>query len=245
MSVYVCSYNPAIKSGFDLQIEAGRIAIRGRNACNVAEGEAPLAMPELVIDLSALKARRDWSDFALWLVGFNYRDNRVFAPFNLYAVSAGSKNDPSQQALTDGRSYSIHIFMPTADSTFLDASFIVYVHPQIGLTCNLPVAEKAWTGQPLVDRPSLAIDAPLEILSGGTVSCVLRLLDHKGKVLKKSPDVYLETTAGYLPRLRVPLTAGRGDFPVSALGLAPGDSFKVKAGFKHYSGVAEHVFQVV
>ena len=34
-------------------------------------------------------------------------------------------------------------------------------------------------------------------------------------------------------------------FRVGALGLAPGDSFWVKAGFRHYSGVAELAFRVV
>ena len=245
MAIYFCTHNPAILVGFDLRVEADRIVVNGRNACNVQEGAEPIPMPEMAIELAALKARRDWSDFALWLVGADYVANQLFPPFNLYAASANTRNDPQQQAQRDGWNYPIHIFVPTADSSFLDSSIIVYVHPELGFTCNRPSAEKAWTGQPLVDRPTLVLDAPDRLHADGTVRCGLRLLDHAGKPLTRSPEVFLEATAGYLPRPRVPLVAGKGVFAVSALGLVAGERFKVKAGFRHYSGIAEHWFEVI
>ncbi len=245
MSIYFCAHNPTIQVGFDLRVEANRIVVNGRNTCNVPEGAVPLAMPEMTIELDALRARRDWSDFGLWLVGADYVANLLFPPFNLYAASATTRNDPRQQALRDGWNYPLHIFVPTADSSFLDSSIIVYVHPVLGFTCNRPTTEKIWTGQPLVDRPTLALDAPIRIPADGTVRCGLRLLDHAGKPLARSPEVFLEATGGYLPRPRVPLVAGKGAFAVSALGLVAGERFKVKAGFRHYSGIAEHWFEVV
>jgi len=59
-----------------------------------------------------------------------------------------------------------------------------------------------------------------------------------------SCEVHLETTGGQLARSRLSLDAGKGSFAVSASGLEPGERFKIKAGFRHYSGVAEHWFEV-
>jgi hypothetical protein len=43
----------------------------------------------------------------------------------------------------------------------------------------------------------------------------------------------------------VQLEAGQGSLAVQANGLEPGERFKVKAGFRHFSGLAEHWLAVV
>ncbi len=38
---------------------------------------------------------------------------------------------------------------------------------------------------------------------------------------------------------------GKAQFKVMALGLDVGDTIRVKAGFRHYGGLAEHSLQVI
>jgi hypothetical protein len=146
VAIHVCTYRSTIRSGFDIQVTPERIAIHGVNGCNGEPGAPPAPLPPVIVDLADLRARRDWSDFALWVVGVDFYANRCFEPFNLYALTAATKYDPQQQAQRDRRSYPIHIFVPTAESDFLDCSIVAYAHPELGLTSNLPVVPRAWTG---------------------------------------------------------------------------------------------------
>jgi hypothetical protein len=58
-------------------------------------------------------------------------------------------------------------------------------------------------------------------------------------------EVFLETTGGQIARPRLKLEDGQGSVAVQASALEPGERFKVKAGFRHFSGVAEHWLEVV
>jgi len=245
VAIHVCTYHSTIRSGFDIQVAPERIAIHGVNGCNGEPGAPPVSLPPVIVDLADLRARRDWSDFALWVVGVDFYANRCFEPFNLYALTAATKYDPQQQAQRDRRSYPIHIFVPTAESDFLDCSIVAYAHPELGLTSNLPVVPRAWTGKPLVDRPGLRLSGPATITANGTARIAIDLLDHRGEPFTRRCDIFLETTGGQIARPRLQLEAGQGSVAVQASALEPGERFKVKAGFRHFSGVAEHWFEVV
>ena len=49
----------------------------------------------------------------------------------------------------------------------------------------------------------------------------------------------------YLPKRRVSAPSGSASFKVAATGLDPGDTFKVKVGFRNYSGLLDVPFEVV
>ena len=57
--------------------------------------------------------------------------------------------------------------------------------------------------------------------------------------------VYLEAVSGQLPQSRVSLSKGSAGFRVGAFGLEPGAVIRVKAGFRFFSGLAEHHLRVV
>lgn len=61
----------------------------------------------------------------------------------------------------------------------------------------------------------------------------------------KSPTVYLEAVNGYLPKTRVVPKDGSALFKYRALGLEPGDTMRVKAGFHRFTGMSELEFKVV
>lgn len=60
-----------------------------------------------------------------------------------------------------------------------------------------------------------------------------------------SANVYLQTTGGYINKQRVFVSSNGASIIVRALDLEPGDKFKVKAGYRNYTGVSEINYKVV
>ena len=60
-------------------------------------------------------------------------------------------------------------------------------------------------------------------------------------------DVYLEALSGHLPRRKLTLDPATGRAPVSVtvLGLEPGETLTLKAGFRYYTNAASHTLRVV
>lgn len=232
--------------GLDLQITADTLTINGRNgACpGLTEGES-IALPEMAVTLADLRQRSDFADFSLYVVGADLPRNILIPPINSYVETQVSKATQVDLARSMRLMFPLHIFVPTMDCDFTECSILAHVHPDLGLTCNLPVQERSIAAPPLIDRTALRLTVPAEVVAGGTARCSLELLDAAGDPLARDCAVYLETTGAYLPKQRVALVAGRADFDAVALGLAAGDAFRIKAGFKHYSGVTDATIAVV
>lgn len=57
-------------------------------------------------------------------------------------------------------------------------------------------------------------------------------------------QVYLEQVSGMLNKTRVNLTNGQGSFKLFATGLESGETLRVKAGFKNFTGVSDFSINV-
>ena len=73
----------------------------------------------------------------------------------------------------------------------------------------------------------------------------MQLIDADAKPIVHVTTLFLEETGGYLPKRRVLAPGGSASFNVSATGLDPGDTFKVKVGFRNYSGLLDVPFEVI
>jgi hypothetical protein len=94
--------------------------------------------------------------------------------------------------------------------------------------------------------PSLKItSAPRLVRAGEVAELEVTVVDRgRGTLMKQAATVYLETTAGYLPRTRV-IANPTATFKVRALDLEAGDEIKVKVGFSNYPGADEAIIKVV
>ena len=87
--------------------------------------------------------------------------------------------------------------------------------------------------------PSVEFDpTAATVAPEGRVTLGYRVLNPEGKLHSEAAESYVEATGGYLPLARI-VTRGQGTLSINAQGLTPGQSFKVKAGFKYYPGKAE------
>lgn len=230
--------NTTVPLGLAVTVSPGTITVTGVN-----RGGDPVALPELVISRDDLRQRADFADFSLYAIGLDLAGNRWGEPFNTYAVTKATKETQHALALAMGVILPVHIFIPTMDCDFTECGILVHVHPDLGLTSDVPAEIRS--AAPLIDRITLRLTAPAEVVAGGTARCVVDVLDGTGTPFARDCMVYLESTGAYLPKQRIGVIAGRADFDAVALGLVAGDAFRIKAGFKHYSGVTDATIAVV
>ena len=68
------------------------------------------------------------------------------------------------------------------------------------------------------------------ITADGHDTVNFKMVDKDDNLIEKNSEAYLESTGGYLPKTRIPITNGLGSFKVTALGLEASDTFKIKIG---------------
>lgn len=188
------------------------------------------------------------SDAACWVIGVGYTsdegNNHSFPAFNSLAYSTSSKAHPMRESRHNGAPVALMMYHSFADDNYTDASYTMKYNKAYGFSTNMSGWEKASDYNYLTE---LASSLPsISITSGGgsidadgydTVG--FDVVDSGGNKLSSNGDIYLEHTGGYLPMNRVATTNGSGSFKVGALGMTSGDSFKVKVGFRNYSGLVD------
>lgn len=123
------------------------------------------------------------------------------------------------------------LLTPYKGCTLNEATLLLYDDGKLNLSelsIDLQVEERYLAYQ------QIAIDGPTAVAAGGTIS-----LD----ILQAIPGttIYLETTSGLLNRARL---TNSNTVQFIAQGLEPGETVKIKAGYKYWSGDAEHFITI-
>jgi hypothetical protein len=72
----------------------------------------------------------------------------------------------------------------------------------------------------------------------------VQVLDANDMPIEHDAEIFLEAVNGYLPKTRIKTVNGQASVPFMALGLVAGDSARVKAGFKYFSGASDVSIQI-
>lgn len=200
------------------------------------------------------------SDAACWVIGVGFatmasvgeasqsplqdRFHYTQAAFNAISYSHNNKTHPLRSSRQYGAPAALFCYRPFTDTAFTDCSYTLKYNKGYGFSTNLD----GWTngsGYNYVADLGEALPS-FNITSGGgsidadgydTVN--FTMVDSDGNTINHATDVYLEHTGGYLPHHRVSITDGTGSFKVGALGMTSGDTFRVKMGFRSYSGLTD------
>lgn len=93
---------------------------------------------------------------------------------------------------------------------------------------------------------SLVLEGPSKITADGAATMTVRAVRHDLRETDKcQSEVYVEMVSGYAPHTRVRLRDGIARFKVMALGLEPGESMRMKVGWRFFPGLAEATLSVV
>jgi len=201
------------------------------------------------LDLDAAMGDAEWSDYGNWVFPLD-QQGAPGIPFNRYIETTNTKARTPRLLQLKKVNCALQVYVPFGSCDFSNCSFSIAHHPDYGMIGNLDPGAKVTFAEVLKGAsrafPKLAISGPAEVAPDGSALLTVSLKTSSGTLIRDaSPQVYLEQTAGYLPKRRVVPQDGNAQFKVSALGLEVGDSIRVKAGFRHYAGLAEHTLQVI
>lgn len=175
-------------------------------------------------------------------------------PISVLAESTVTRRPPRHTRAGRGECWPVMMALSHPELPFTEASFLVRSAAGFSFSSNLEDWEEldaeppgGATGGILGTLPTIALEHhAVSIPVGGETSLGLRIVDAAGVLDPRCVHtVHLEETGGFVPLRRVMTTDGLASFRISALGMAAGDVFKVKAGFRHFSGCDEVLVTVV
>lgn len=160
---------------------------------------------------------------------------------NWYAFSSVVKLHPKMFGQIMDAYGPVSILSPRADCKFTDMVFFIKKHRAHKVVTNLSdVGEVEHFNSSFSDPrwPQVFLDAPPTLPAGGSADVRASVTNYPGEF-----TFHFEATAGYLSKRRV--RGVNGYTRLTALGLAPGDTIKLKAGFHYTPGLAEAEILVV
>ncbi|MGJ4927458.1 hypothetical protein ACQR1K_09955 [Bradyrhizobium sp. HKCCYLRH3095] len=228
----------------------GARRVRGEDLADRLAGRLFEEIGGVSLDLDSDLGKREWDDHANWIFPMDFI-GRPQAPFNRYAATKETKARAPRHLAILGRNCPLQVHVPFASCDFMTSSFSIALHPDFGLVGNLDAGTEITMHDNLSDARQAFADIALtadslELKSDAYATVTARLVDVTGsEITDADAELHLEATGGYLPKQRVVTQQGRAQFRVGALGLLAGDAFRVKTGFRHFSGVSELTFRVI
>ena len=219
----------------------------GIEGATVHEGFAGLMLqrPQVfTTSIEELWTHKQWKDASVWCLNFGPGTQPRL--YNFIAESFPTRRTFQNTTQLFGLSSTISLFVPYAEADFSDMHFTVFLSDKgERLVANIPFEEK--TREYMETRfrlflPVLTVSGPDTLAPDAQGEYTLRAF-LGGEICDQPLDVELEHVNGYLPKTRLRVR-GEATFRASALGLLPGDTLKVKAGFRYWAAVAEKNIEV-
>jgi hypothetical protein len=247
---YPCHYFLDVQPQAITVITSVHDALTGQPGENIHPDFAGLplrTLPTYTLGMDDIRARSDAKDCCWWGV----IDRQDYSPngiINLTAMSYSSRMPPSLARFGRKANTQVQFFLPYLDGDFTQADFRVSLREGFQLAANIPFTTVARNviGQ-LSNEGMLGITltGPNTAVADAPVFLDLQVT-RRGEPIPCPVDIELETVGGYLPRPRLRTNeSGAGRFRIIPLGLEPGETFKVKAGFRFFAGLGEKTIQVV
>ncbi len=221
------------------------------DGASLHEGFAGLNLKEPLhfrIGIEELWRHRQWKDASVWCLKKSVDAYDSLCLYNLLAETLPARKTFRDAGGILGLESFIAVFVPYAEADFSDIHYRVLLSDKgERLVANIPIVEK---GRDFLDTcfeellPTLSISGPDSLNPDAQGEYTLRAFLN-GQVCEQPLDVELEHVNGYLPKTRVRVRDGEGTFRACALGLLPGDTLKIKAGFRYRASVAEKKIGVV
>lgn len=220
-------------------------AVNGADLSPILAGKF-LNVGTLEYPIEKLRARREFKGGTAW--GALMRHRQPTELYNLWAHTHAQRMEPRFLPGFLEQQYSFNFFVPFADMDFTEMSHKVFLPTEDSLLISNLDFERVTTDETTdlsawPTMPELVISGPDAIQAGGGASFTCSPF-WMGEPTTRRMEVELENVNGYLPKTRLALN-GPATFMVYATGLEPGDTIKIKAGFRYWSSVAEKVTGVV
>jgi hypothetical protein len=182
-------------------------------------------------------------------------DGKLIGPYNKFVETYNRKSMTGRDAEIENAVILLTCYSRFKQPTSFNQCRLALSYPAATkFDCNL-TADQDISNLTSADRladlaayqPSIAITGNNQIAAGNTQVFQLQFVDPEtlAPLANYSANVYIEHTGGYVNKQRVLVTPAGANVTVRALDLDPGDQFKVKVGWRNYSGVSEINYTVI
>lgn len=201
------------------------------------------------------------TDGACWVIGVGF-DGWTRPAYNATSREFSTKAHPLRSARQYGAPACLFVYQPFAGTPLNECSITLKYNKGYGFSTNLTSGwtdgttelelfntsgtDKAGKDYNYVGQLAEAFPKFVVTSGGGTVAAdaidtvEFKMVDNDGATIEKECELYLQSSGGYLPKTRIKTTsAGLGTFKTHALGLETGDRFKVKIGFRNFTGITD------
>jgi hypothetical protein len=194
------------------------------------------------------------SDRCVLMVCTDHSTGKLLLPFNRTSMTLLERENRYAMYRQLNANSVLTIGNDFAADSWLDAQVFVKYNQTLGGAVFFDAdvvgtKPKVWPpGQsPVYDPPAtLRLSGPDSVEAGGNALFTVESVHGAtGAILEKTATVYIEPVYGYAPKQRVELVDGRATFEMLALGLKPGDTVRVKVGFRFTPGLDDASVQVV
>jgi hypothetical protein len=179
------------------------------------------------------------NDFAAFVFGMA-ADGQIDEPYNWFVESMLVKGNLSRVAKLRS-SQPICLLYSDKAGAHLDDWTLLYLDSQPFALNDTTSGGFQLCGTDFVTHsllPTITLSAEAQITPGGQTTVAVNL-SRDGVALNYTGELLVEAVSGYVPNTRVAISSGSGSFRVMALGLAVGETLRVKVGSKNITGMAE------
>jgi len=201
------------------------------------------------------------TDGACWVIGVDF-EGWTKPAYNAISREFSTKAHPLRSARQYGAPACLFVYQPFASTPLNECSITLKYNKGYGFSTNLTSGwtdgttelelfttsgtDKAGKDYNYVGQLNEAFPKFVITSGGGTVAAdavdtvEFKMVDNDGATIEKECELYLQSSGGYLPKTRIKTTnKGLGTFKTHALGLETGDKFKVKIGFRNFTGITD------
>jgi hypothetical protein len=221
--------------------------IDGASVADVLAGRDLIVSPPVTFDFAEIQGRREFSDYGFWCSTLDPLD--IHKPlgiwFNRFAETAITRRN-REESPRNMETAPLHVYVPFLSSTFADCALHIMTHSDWPLIIDQSPVEQEVEATRSAVLPRVKVADAWQVVADGYATIPIQIVDQQEQLISSAVcDLYLAETGGYLPMRRVRVAGGTASFKVGALGLGPGDRFKIKLGFRHFSGLADVNVEVV
>jgi len=178
-------------------------------------------------------------DFPLYVLPFAGVDS-VGEPYNHFVESAQVKGPVHRNGRMRGNK-PVFLFYSAKSNDPIDEWTLCLVDTSAFVFDDLTPGE--WQVEnsfsPINLLPKIKLTAPSSISANGSAVLDVAMHSLDGAALSYTGELCVEAVDGYVPKSRVKIANGVGQFKVMALGLDAGDVMRIKVGTRLVSGLAE------
>jgi hypothetical protein len=238
IEVSATGFGVKVYSEDPLRFSEGTVPVDGATLSQALAGKSIYVGEAARFNWLDFQARNEVQDYSC--VVFPLHFEGIQAPYNRFIDTYLSKRSGQDEFQRTRVHTAFHLYVPEKGCAFTDCALHAFIGSDYPLISNVKAVPKGVEAVRASVMPGLKLSGPAGIAPEGYALIQVVATNTDGSIRDSvSSTVFLEEVNGYLPKRRIDLTGGIGQFRVGALGLINGDAVRVKAGFRFYTGLGD------